>query len=236
VSNQVTDVDVRRVSFVKKASTRDPRRPTEPRRYLLFKAEGATDSERTDDMAATATAPRTEAEVEQLESEWSDLLGQLHDDLERMRSAETPAPIRERHERAYGNLHRALIGLRSPEAASAADARDRARDEDTTDGERALFAKCEQIAKADPTLSAAEQMRRAMTDSGTLAAYYAESGTRPPAPPTRPAALAKAADGFAEHSGEVETRTDELVASGMRPSLAYATALKQSGHYAGAAA
>jgi len=185
---------------------------------------------------ATATAPRTEAEVEQLEREWSDLLGQLHDDLERMRSDETPAPIRERHERAYGNLHRALIGLRSPEAASAADARDRARDEDTTDGERSLFRKCEQLAKADPTLSAAEQMRRAMTDPGTLAAYYAESGTRPPAPPTRPAALAKAADGFAEHSSEVETRTDELVKSGMRPSLAYARALKESGHYAAAAA
>jgi hypothetical protein len=70
-SNQVTDVHVRRVSFVKRASTRDPNNPSEPRRHLLYKAEGAPDDERTD-MPATATAPRTEAEVEQLESEWTD--------------------------------------------------------------------------------------------------------------------------------------------------------------------
>ena len=39
--NQVTDVRVRRVSFVDRAATRDPSNPTQPRRKLLWKSEDA---------------------------------------------------------------------------------------------------------------------------------------------------------------------------------------------------
>jgi hypothetical protein len=234
--SEVTDTRVRRVSFVGRAATRSHLEPDLPQRVLLWKAEDIPDTERTD-MTATATAPRTEAEVEQLETEWSDLLTQLSDDLERMRSDDTPPPVVARHERAYGNLHRAMLGLRSPEAATALDARDRARDENTTDGERALFRKCEQLAKADPGLSAAEQVRQAMRDPEILASYYRESGTRPPALPTRRDGLVKSADGYAEHGATVEARADELVKrEGLRPSAAYARALRESGVYAAAAA
>jgi hypothetical protein len=199
---------------------------------LLYKAEGAPDDERTD-MSATATAPRTEAEVEQLEAEWTEILSQLFDDLERMKSDGTPAPVRENHERAYGNLHRAVIGLRSPEAASALDARDRERDEEVTGGQRSLLAKCETLAKADPSLSPAEQFRRALADPEILAAYHRENGTRPPAPPTRRHALAKAADGYDEHSGTVEALAEKLEKSeSLSPSRAYARALAESGVYA----
>jgi hypothetical protein len=156
----------------------------------------------------------------------------LFDDLERMKSDGTPAPVRENHERAYGNLHRAVIGLRSPEAASALDARDRERDEEVTGGQRSLLAKCETLAKADPSLSPAEQFRRALADPEILAAYHRENGTRPPAPPTRHA-LAKSADGYAEHGATVEARADELAKrEGLRPSAAYARALRESGAYA----
>jgi hypothetical protein len=188
-------------------------------------------------MTATATAPRTEAEVEQLEGEWSDLLSQLADDLERMKSDNTPGPVVIRHEQAYGNLHRAMLGLRSPEAVSALEARDRARDESTTDGERALFSKCEALAKSDPTLSPAEQMRRAMADPEILARYHSETGKRPVVSAAPRQALAKAADdGYDEHGADVDARCDALVKSGMRPSLAYATAMRESGAYVGAGA
>ena len=39
--NQVTDARVRRVSFVDRAATRDPKNPTQPRRKLLWKSEDA---------------------------------------------------------------------------------------------------------------------------------------------------------------------------------------------------
>ena len=39
--NQVTDARVRRVSFVERAATRDPKNPTQPRRKLLWKSEDA---------------------------------------------------------------------------------------------------------------------------------------------------------------------------------------------------
>jgi uncharacterized protein (DUF1810 family) len=198
---------------------------------LLYKAEGAPDLERTD---MRVTAPRTEAEVEQLEAEWTELLSTMFDDLERMRQdPNTPDRAIRRHEQAYGNLHRAMLGLRSPEAASALDARDRERDEEVTGGQRSLLAKCETLAKADPSLSPAEQFRRALADPKILAAYHRENGTRPPAPPTRSHALAKSADGYAENGAAVEALADELVkAEGLSPSRAYARALTESGVYA----
>jgi hypothetical protein len=234
--SEVTDTRVRRVSFVGRAATRSHLEPDLPQRVLLWKAEGIPDTERTD-MTATATAPRTEAEIERLETEWTQLLNQMFDDLETMRSdPDTPQRAVQRHEKAYGDLHRAMIGLRNPEAASALDARDHARDENTTDGERLLFAKCEQLVKADPRLSAAEQVRQAMRDPETLAAYYRESGTRPPAPLTRRDGLVKSADGYAEHAGAVDEVASRLEKSeGLSPTKAYAKALAASGVYAAAA-
>ncbi len=231
--NQVTGTRVRRVSFVGRSATRDHENPSDPAKVLLWKSEDTPDLERTD-MAATATAPRTEAEVEKLEGEWTELLSAMFDDLERMRKdPNTPDHAIQRHEQAYGNLHRAMLGLRSPEAASALDARDRERDEEVTGGQRSLLAKCETLAKADPSLSPAEQFRRALADPEILAAYHRENGTRPPAPPTRRHALAKAADGYDEHSGTVEALAEKLEKSeSLSPSRAYARALAESGVYA----
>jgi hypothetical protein len=135
--NEVTDVHVRRVSIVSRASTRDPLRPDEPRRALLFKSE-ADPTERNNDMSVVelqkkrigwdgatpaAAAPRTEAEIEAKEAEIAPLLVQMHDDIQRMKSDGTPGPVRERHERAYGELHWANVGLRDPERAAEAEQR-----------------------------------------------------------------------------------------------------------------
>ena len=107
--NQVTDVHVRRVSFVKRASTRDPARPTEPRRHLLYKAEGAA--------TATPPAPHVETPVDRRARRLSRLLDVMHEEIETMRGDGTPHGIIAAHERAYGAVHAEMVALHDPAAA-----------------------------------------------------------------------------------------------------------------------
>jgi hypothetical protein len=62
MANRLTDIRVRRVSFVKKASTRDPQDPSKPRRFVLLKAESPPD-ERTDTMAAPTAETNAAQEI-----------------------------------------------------------------------------------------------------------------------------------------------------------------------------
>ena len=211
--NQVTDAKVKRISFVRRAATRDPRDPTQPRRVLLWKSEDAaperrrvtlwkaTDtpdldernpmptltqplplSKRAIDRPATAppaTRPYTEAEVEAKEADWAPLLTQMHRDLQEMRSdADTPQHAVQRHEKAYGELHAAYVGLRDPETATRLDGR-WDDDPDATDGERAMLVKAEALQKSDSTLSSLEALKAAMRADPS--AYFAQSGTARPA-------------------------------------------------------
>ena len=110
--NQVSDVHVRRVSFVKRASTRDPARPTEPRRLLLYKAEGASD-------AATVTppAPYVETATDRKARRLSKACDLMHEEIETMRGNGTPGAVIRAHEQAYGRLHTELVALHDPVAA-----------------------------------------------------------------------------------------------------------------------
>lgn len=156
------------------------------RRVTLWKHAELDDipvtSERTTPMTATATVsrPLTEAEVQAKESEWAPLLSQMHDDLERMRrDPDMPQHAVTRHEKAYGELHAAYVGLRDPETALRLERRDAPEP-----GTETLLRKCEQLQKADATLSAAEQFRQAMRDPEIQRLYFEQSGTARPAPAT----------------------------------------------------
>lgn len=65
--NQVTDARVRRVSFVDRAATRDPKNPTQPRRKLLWKAEDAPNDPAKG--GSDMTPEETQAALEKAEQE-----------------------------------------------------------------------------------------------------------------------------------------------------------------------
>ncbi len=76
-----------------------------------------------------------------------------------------------------------------------------------------------------------------MRDPEILAAYYRESGTARPVPPTRHGLAKAEGDSYAEQGGAVERRAAQLEKSeGLTPTRAYAKALSQSGAYSGAGA
>jgi hypothetical protein len=175
-------------------------------------------------MSAIATAKT----VDEKEASFTELLDAMFEDIERMRGDGTPAPIRQRHERAAGRLHIARVGLRDPEAAARLEgaAREALPDDDSG---RALLQKCESITKAEPGVSSAEAFRRALADPTISAAYYAQSGTEPPAP----ARLAKSEGD--RQAADVQAVAAHLEKSGLSPTAAYAQALRESPAYAQAA-
>jgi hypothetical protein len=173
-----------------------------------------------------AARPYSEAEIEAKEAEIAPLLTQMFDDIERMKSDGTPGPVRERHEKAYGELHWANVGLRDPERAAQLEKSAAPTDD-------SLLAKSEiALLKADPSLSPFEACKQAMRLN--VDDYFAQSGTSRPAPATGQLSKAEA-DRDADESS-VERRAKQLESQGLRPTAAYAKALSESGHYAGSAA
>ncbi len=104
----VTDVHVHRVSFVKRASTRDPRDPSQPRRVLLWKSEDADDD---------GTPPYVETAVDRQARRLSKACDVMHEQVEAMRRDGTPTAVIRAHEQSYGRMHAELVALHDPAAA-----------------------------------------------------------------------------------------------------------------------
>jgi hypothetical protein len=171
----------------------------------------------------------TVAEIEAKQEIIAPLLGELYDDIRRMRmSPETPPSVIERHEQAYRDLgteYKALDAQRGRHEAAVQRIE--------AEGPLAALAKCEQLRKSGRRLSPADEFREAMRDPSVVAAYHRESGTAPPAPPSRDGLAKAAGDSYAEHSGTVDRLASVLEKSeGLSPSRAYARALSESGVYA----
>lgn len=203
---------------------------TELEKRRIGGREGATPadgSDRDDGGTRTAIASRTEAELQAKETAWSKLLQEMHDDLEKMRADGTPAPIREHHERAYGALHVALVGLRDPQAARRLEGHERRALPDDDDS-RTLLTKCEAIAKSEPDLSSAEAFRRSLRDPEVQRAYFEQSGTQPPPAPARaPDALAKAESRQVANVEQLARHLEQT--EHLSPTLAFAKAIREAG-------
>jgi hypothetical protein len=168
-------------------------------------------------------------EIEDRQENMTPLLGDLYDDLRKMRrDPETPPHVLERHQRAYAGLAREYKGLdeaRGLHEAAVARA--------GGDGEPAAIAKAAALQKSDHTLSAADAFRAAMRDPETLAQYYRESGTAPPAPSTSHQLAKAAGDTYAQHGAAVDEVASYLEKSeGLSPTAAYRKALDAAGVYA----
>ena len=173
----------------------------------------------------------TVADIEGKQTTIAPLLGELHDDITKMRRAGTVAPhVLARHEDAHRNLADAYRGLDDQRSLAVARDRERlARPEDSPVVSAAA------LQKSDRTLSPLEAFKAAMRADPD--AYFAQSGTARPAPATGRQLAKSAGDSFAEQSGAVEQRAEALEKSeGLRPSQAYAKALAESGAYSGATA
>jgi len=241
MSNQVTGVKVQRVSFVSRAATRHPEDPTEPRRALLWKAEDSLPDERTDVLTEMekraigrdSTLPPasdgllTVPEIEDRQQNMTPLLADLHNDLARMRrDPETQPHVLERHERAHAALHREYRGL--DEQRGLAE-HVRARRADSND---APITEAAALQKSDRTLSPLEALKVAMRADPD--GYFAQSGTARPAPAA--GRLAKAEADHQVDEAAVARRAAQLEKGGIKPTQAYAKALRESGVYTGAAA
>jgi hypothetical protein len=264
--SRVTDARVQRISFVRRAATRDPRDPTQPRRVLLWKSEDAAPDagrrvtlwkagsnhnrdERIDPMLTLtdpeplekraigrpATKPPassgllTVAEIEERQGRYADLLAELEDDMTKMRKDSTlPPHVLHRHEEAHRGLAVAYQGLDAQRGTAERLApMVKAADSPITLTDVALR-------KADPSLSPTESLAMAIRLNPD--AYYAEGGIRRGGSGPAPAALSKAERERRVDEAAVERRADELVKSeGLRPTVAYATALAESGAYSRAA-
>lgn len=97
--NQLRDVKVRRVSFVDRASVRDPEAPEQPRTWLLMKADNPTPTE--DRKMATATTSLGQAiaqamadHSDEVGSDMRDRLNQISQLAEERRRSATAKPVR----------------------------------------------------------------------------------------------------------------------------------------------
>jgi len=240
--NQLNNVKVSKVSFVGRAAVRDPDQPDQPRRFCLFKSEDAPNHERTDDMLtelekraigekgakpAGSNGLLTVAQIEDKQSTIAPLLGELHDDIHRMRRAGTVAPeILARHEKAHANLAEAYQGLDAQRGLAE-------RHAPLVKAEDSLIAKVDvALRKADPGLSPLESLKMAMRSDPD--GYFAQSGTSRPAPAT--GQLAKAEADRDADEASVARRAAQLEKGGLSPTAAYAQALRESGIYDGRAA
>lgn len=107
--NEVTDTRVRRVSLVRRAATRDPENPSEPRRCLLWKAEGAA--------TVTPAAPYVETPADAKARRLNKLLDAMAEEIEVMRGDGSPAAVVQSHERALGAVHAEMVACHDPAAA-----------------------------------------------------------------------------------------------------------------------
>ncbi len=91
MAKRLTDIEVKRVSFVKRAATRDPKDPSEPRTFLMVKSEDGDPNERTRTMATTtlSTSDRAalDAAIRDLEDSGDP---RLQGELERLRVLRNP--------------------------------------------------------------------------------------------------------------------------------------------------
>ena len=235
MSNQLRDIKVDHVSFVAKAATRDPRDPTQPRRFLLFKSESGAPSndkavpwkretpviqksegERTDDMA---TATDTQAQTaDEREAELSEMLVGLESDRDRLRKQpphERPAGLLERIEAAHAKLARAHGEIMRPGSASRAES---VKKSDVTGGLADAQRMAEQIRKSDPSMSESQAFVAAMQDPRIAKAYADEMGIR--------VQIAKAPDP-AGSPADVALKAQAIAKSeGLSGSAAYAKALR----------
>jgi hypothetical protein len=76
--NRLSDIHVNFVSLVSKASVRDPQRPDQPRRFILYKAESGKDSQ----MARQGVIQLSDADVREGQAEYNriakDATGAVH--------------------------------------------------------------------------------------------------------------------------------------------------------------
>lgn len=176
--------------------------------------------------AVTPIGPRTAADIDTKEAQINALLDEMAQEIEKMRASGAPEPIRARHERAAGRLHIAKVGLRDPEAANRMEGAAREALPDDEDG-RAMLQKCEAIRKAEPDVSSAEAFRQSLRDPAISAAYYAQSGTKPP---TRAPARGVLEKAERNQLASVEQLAAHLErAERLRPTAAYAKALRDCG-------
>ena len=167
-------------------------------------------------------------EVEDRQQNMTPLLGDLHDDIARMRrDPETPPHVLERHERAHAALHREYRGLDEQRGLAEHVRARRAESDDAPIAEAAA------LQKSDRTLSPLEAFKAAMRADPD--AYFAQSGTARPAPPTVHG-LAKADRDAEADEAAVARRAEQLEKGGLPPTAAYAQALRESGVYDGRAA
>jgi hypothetical protein len=242
--SEVTGTRVRRVSFVSRAATRDPLNPDEPRRVLLWKAEGSPDDERINiltelekraiDRDPTEPAPAdgtimTVEEIEAVQQKLAPMMNDAHDTLTKLRrdptaSPEAEAQAEKRHSELH-DLYNRLDGLRGVAKAHARVPFAKLED--------SLIVKAAEMRKADSSLSRLEAIKAAVRANPDL--YFQQSGT---ARPVASVGIAKAdaeADRRTDESS-VERRAKQLESQGLRPTAAYAKALREGGHYAGVAA
>ncbi len=235
--NHVTDVRVRRISFVDRAATRDPENPTEPRRALLFKSEDATPVElekRRIGKKGAAPAPEPASaprDVEASDFRLSSALAEVEAGERRMLADPNHSPAQlQKHKKVKAELETELFHLHHPQQAAARDETLRKAEAEKPAGLSSALNKAEALQKYDPELSSAEAFRQAMLDPAVQDEYYRESRTLPPPAPRQ---LSKAE----QDRESVERAADYLVKSeGLRPAEAYARALRESGVYSRAAA
>lgn len=221
MSNRLRDIKVDRVSFVDKAATRDPRDPTQPRRFLLFKSESGAPSndasvpwsretpiiksERNADMAtATPTASPPAASFDDREAELSEMLVGLEagrDQLLKQQPHERPVGMLDRVLVAHRKIAREHHNLMHPGSAARAEGVKKAETGGLADAQRMATA----IRKSDPTMSESEAFIAVMQDPRIAKSYADEMGVRVPIAkalePGSPADVALKASAIAKSEG-----------------------------------
>jgi hypothetical protein len=233
--NHVTDVRVRRVSFVDRAATRDPENPTEPRRALLFKSQDVARVElakRRIGREGATPAPEPGSphrDVDAADFRLSSALEEIAAGERRMladRNHCSPAQLA-KHKEVRRELENELFHLHHPEQAAAREQKKRVEEEaDATRlGLTSALSKAEALQKFDPNMSSAEAFRQAMRDPAVQDEYYREIRTRPASAP-RHLTKAESDCESVEHAAEYLVK-----AQGLGAAEAYARALRESGLY-----
>jgi hypothetical protein len=193
MANQLRDIKTDFISFVDKAAVRDPRDPSQPRRFLLFKSASGTPSnpqavpwtrdtpiihksedERTDDVA-TATDNTPPASFEDRESELAEMLIGLEEGrtqlLKQPPEKRTPGLL-DRVEAAHKKIAREHGDLMKPGSAARAESVKKA----ATGGLADAQALAVRIQKADPSMSSSQAFVEAMNHPDIAKAYAEEHG------------------------------------------------------------
>ena len=173
--------------------------------------------------------PMTLPEIEEKEAEWAQLGVELEDDLQKLKAdPATPQAMTQRCEKAIGALHRAYVGLRRPDEATAHEARDVHAAAGKSPGLRDALSKAEQLQEFDPALSSAEAFREAARDPEVQKAYLAENGITAPVRP-KPAGLAKGETGPAQADVDAVGRRADLLekSENLSPTVAYRQAVRE---------